>query len=281
MKNQAIQWHWIASENFYENTNKFGNVCTIVFIAIMKKSGPKHVSKNDPRDSFTGHIHYTTFPTRPSDWKFLVTYDVSRCAREIMWSWTEWQRMTVPPQISGISRSLAPTAAAVIMSPFLTVIVRYTRWRQCSATFEHQLYKAEQRWLLQGGDRLTRKSGIEICLRVRVCNYLPICGECAAISQIHVIWSLVQGHTPVDCNWWDDWREQFWGYPKPTSNAQSQIQEIQLESQGKDTRPEICLVLIKTIDLLDHILHFTLAWSNGCFSRFRHNQTVSPQLCLL
>ena len=124
---------------------------------------------------------------------FLVTYDVRR-AREIMWSWTEWQRMTVPPQISGISRSLALTAA-VIMSPFLTVIVRYTRWRQCSATFEHQLYKAEQRWLLQGGDRLTRKSGIEICLTVRVCNYLPICGECAAISQIHEIWSLVQGHT--------------------------------------------------------------------------------------
>ena len=140
MKDQAIQWHWIASENFYENTNKFGNICTIVFIAIMKKSGPKHVSKNDPRDSFTGH---TTFSARPSDWKFLVTYDVSRCAREIMWSWTEWQRMTVPPQISGISRSLAPTAA-VIMSPFLTVIVRYTRWRQSISC------KAEQRWLLQG-----------------------------------------------------------------------------------------------------------------------------------
>ena len=89
------------------------------------------------------HRSYTTFSSRPSDWKLLVTYDVSRCARDIMWSWTEWQRMTVPPQISGISRSLAPTAA-VIMSPFLTVIVRYTRWRQSISC------KAEQRWLLQG-----------------------------------------------------------------------------------------------------------------------------------
>ena len=50
-----------------------------------------------------------------------MTYDVSRPAREIIWSWTEWQTMTGPPQISGISRSLGIVLSPA-PAPSLTVV---------------------------------------------------------------------------------------------------------------------------------------------------------------
>ena len=121
----------------------------------------------------------------------------------IMWSSTEWQRMTESPQISGISRSLA-----VIMSPsFLTVITEhYTRW-QCFATFD----AISQLWTFQIGGlywTLPRMGDRQESLRLTILQ--PICEsllwERSSLlqppSRKKEIWSLLRG--PVSQISWQD-----------------------------------------------------------------------------
>lgn len=183
---------------FWDNTNNFGNICTIAFITfinIMQKSGPKHVSKNDHQDSFTGH---TTFPARPSD--IFGDLWLETCARDyVILNW-----------VTEDDRAASDIWNLKITCPrrrhHVTIFDRdYNTPDDDSVCYIWASAVKQSRDDCCKGGRLTRKSGIEICLcethtesvqpspnKLRVCNHLPN------------TWDLIGGTgsklTPIDCN---------------------------------------------------------------------------------